>query len=173
MAFLMMLASTTTKNNVLAVPTPHSVKSVTTTTPRGGAAVKINKKVITAPKKAVTAPKKVPTAVKSSSGGGLTFPTEAVVGSIAMALVERVVKQVFIANGISFPAQLAGCIVLFFALLLADAIIPGSGKAVYEALGPGTTLLTKWLPVFFVPGLAMLPLAPSVGSGIEVRPGNQ
>jgi hypothetical protein len=113
--------------------------------------------------------KPVAAATKSSASSGFAFPTDAVVGSIAMALVERAVKKAFVSNGISFPAQLAGCIILFFALLLSDVIIPGSGKAVFEALGPGTALLTKWLPVFFVPGLAMLPLAPSVGSGVEVR----
>jgi len=32
--------------------------------------------------------------------------------------------------------------------------------------------LTKWIAVFFVPGLAMLPLAPSMGNSLEVRATN-
>jgi hypothetical protein len=35
-------------------------------------------------------------------------------------------------------------------------------------LTPGAGWLAKFLPVFFVPGLAMLPVAPSVGSFVEV-----
>jgi len=42
------------------------------------------------------------------------------------------------------------------------------GDAVFEYLTPGANLLAKWLPVFFVPGLAMLPLAPSMGSPVEI-----
>jgi hypothetical protein len=155
-------------------PSPVSSSSSVTAVPflaRGGGAVKKPKLI---PRKrsapaaaAAAAPskKKTPPAKATTTTG---FPTDAIAGAVAMAMVERVVKKVFVANNISFPAQLAGCIVLFFGLLLADAIVPGSGNAVYQALGPGTTLLTKWLPVFFVPGLAMLPLAPSVGSGMEV-----
>jgi putative effector of murein hydrolase len=37
-----------------------------------------------------------------------------------------------------------------------------------DALSPGQAWLSKLLPVFFVPGLAMLPVAPSVGSLVEV-----
>ena len=106
------------------------------------------------------------TTTQSSS---LSFPTDAAVGTVALTLIERAVNKLFIHFGIKFPAQLGGCGILFFFLVIADAVSPGSGTAIFKALTPGTTLLTKWLPVFFVPGLAMLPLAPSVGSGLEVR----
>lgn len=108
-------------------------------------------------------------ATTASTGTPSLFPTDAILGAVAMAAVERAVKTAFVANGIAFPAQLAGCLVLFFSLLAADLLVPGLGGRAFVALGPGTALLTKWLPVFFVPGLAMLPLAPSVGSGVEVR----
>jgi putative effector of murein hydrolase len=57
---------------------------------------------------------------------------------------------------------------LFVLLIVTELIIPGLGDAAFYALAPGSGLLAKWLPVFFVPGLAMLPLAPSMGSSIEV-----
>jgi hypothetical protein len=104
-----------------------------------------------------------------SSSSSLSFPTDAAVGTVALTLIERAVNKLFIHFGIKFPAQLGGCGILFFFLVIADFILPGSGTSIFKALTPGTTLLTKWLPVFFVPGLAMLPLAPSVGSGLEVR----
>lgn len=53
-------------------------------------------------------------------------------------------------------------------MIIAEGIIPGVGNAVFEYLTPGANLLAKWLPVFFVPGLAMLPLAPSMGSPLEI-----
>lgn len=64
--------------------------------------------------------------------------------------------------------MLGGCMGLFAFLILAQLINPGLGDNIFNSLNPGAKLLTKWLPVFFVPGLAMLPLAPSMGGGIEV-----
>jgi hypothetical protein len=113
--------------------------------------------------------KKPSTQSTPPSSSSLSFPTDAAVGTVALTLIERAVNKLFIHFGIKFPAQLGGCGILFLFLVIADAVSPGSGTSIFKALTPGTTLLTKWLPVFFVPGLAMLPLAPSVGSGLEVR----
>lgn len=94
--------------------------------------------------------------------------SDAVTGTVVLTLIERVVNHFFVQKGVTFPAQLGGCGILFAFLVLSEAIVPGFGDSIFAYLTPGTTLLTKWLPVFFVPGLAMLPLAPSVGSGLEV-----
>jgi hypothetical protein len=101
--------------------------------------------------------------------GGDSSQKDAVVGAVVMTLIERVANRVLKAQGISFPSQLGGCIALLFFMLAAEAVSPGLGDSIFSSLSPGSTLLAKWLPVFFVPGLAMLPLAPSVGSSIEVR----
>jgi hypothetical protein len=56
-------------------------------------------------------------------------------------------------------------------MILLD-ILSGSdkkwGEMVYNTLNPGATLLAKWLPVFFVPGLITLPLASGLGNVYEV-----
>lgn len=122
----------------------HIVATVAETAPRGG---KIDKEV----------PKAKP-----------AIFSDAVTGTIVLTLIERIVNKFFVQYGVKFPAQLGGCGLLFAFLVIADAVIPGFGNSIFEYLTPGTTLLTKWLAVFFVPGLAMLPLAPSVGSGLEV-----
>mmetsp|Transcript_28933 Transcript_28933/g.78387 ORF Transcript_28933/g.78387 Transcript_28933/m.78387 type:complete len:511 (+) Transcript_28933:226-1758(+) len=122
----------------------HAAAAVVESTPRGG---------------------KVDAAPASSKPAILD---DAVTGTVVLTIIERIVNKFFVDAGIKFPAQLGGCGILFAFLVLADAIAPGKGNAMFEYLTPGTTLLTKWLPVFFVPGLAMLPLAPSVGSGMEV-----
>jgi len=107
----------------------------------------------------------------ASIRGGVVENTtvNAVAGSVAMALIEKVVKEVFKANDISFPSQLGACIALFAFLLISEAVSPDFANSVFGALSPGAALLAKWLPVFFVPGLAMLPLAPSIGDTSEVR----
>lgn len=90
------------------------------------------------------------------------------VGAAFFTVFQVVLNKVFKANKISFPAML-GCTVLLFAFLaITEAIVPGMGDDMFRALQPGANLLTKWLPVMFVPGLAMLPLAPSIGSGLDV-----
>jgi putative effector of murein hydrolase/putative effector of murein hydrolase LrgA (UPF0299 family) len=69
---------------------------------------------------------------------------------------------------ISFPSSLAGCGALFATLLAAFTIKEEWGDGLYEVLKPGAGLLAKWLPVFFVPSLVTLPLAQSLGSGLEI-----
>jgi len=124
----------------------NHASAVVQTTPRGG---KVDKK----------APK--------ASAKPAIF-SDAVTGTIVLTLIERIVNKFFVRAGIKFPAQLGGCGILLAFLVLSETVVPGVGDSIFEYLTPGTALLTKWLPVFFVPGLAMLPLAPSVGSGLEI-----
>jgi hypothetical protein len=53
-------------------------------------------------------------------------------------------------------------------MILAEIVKPGVGDSVFSYLSPGAGLLARWIAVFFVPGLAMLPNAPSMGSALEV-----
>lgn len=102
-------------------------------------------------------------------GGATDVPTsKAVQGVIMMALIEAGVKKILAAANIKFPSQLGGCIALFVVSVLAQILFPGTGDKIYDFLLPGANLVAKWLPSFFVPGLAMLPLAPSIGSPLEV-----
>lgn len=104
-------------------------------------------------------------------GGGMnTFFNQhflSYAGASAFILLDILFRRLFTANDIYFPSQLGACCIFFMVLLLLDGVI-GVGDYVYLVLMPGATLLTKWLPVFFVPGLVMLPFAPNIGNGIEV-----
>lgn len=93
---------------------------------------------------------------------------DAISGIVVMALIESGLKKFFRVAKINFPSQLGGCIALFFVAVLAERIHPGWGDGIQDFLVPGSALLSKWLPAFFVPGLAMLPLAPSMGSGLDI-----
>lgn len=97
----------------------------------------------------------------------MSVQDKAVAGAGAFFVFDTIVRKAFRANKINFPAQLGGCIILFAFLLLSEIFTPGVGDGLFHALAPGAALLTKWLPVFFVPGLAMLPLAPSIGTAID------
>jgi hypothetical protein len=103
-------------------------------------------------------------------GGNTDTPTtQQVAGVGTFILIEVAVRKLLQAKGIKFPGQLAGCVVLFLSMILAQVVSPGLGDAICGALSPGAGLLAKWMAVFFVPGLVMLPLAPSLGSSMEVR----
>lgn len=116
-----------------------------------------------------TLPDAVLTDALSTTGGSMSVQDKAVAGASGLFLFDTIVRKTFRAQNINFPAQLGGCIILFTFLLLSEAVAPGVGDGLFQALAPGAALLTKWLPVFFVPGLAMLPLAPSIGSALDVR----
>jgi len=94
--------------------------------------------------------------------------TETYGGVAAFLALDHAFRVLFKANGIAFPSQLGGCCILFVTLLLTDIILPGVGQGVFEKLVPGAAWLAAWLPVFFVPGLAMLPLAPSMGTTLDI-----
>jgi len=101
-----------------------------------------------------------------SKRGGGSVGIQETGGALAFIALDILFRKAFKANGISFPSQLGGCVIIFVFLLLSGLV--GVGDSIYDALSPGAALLAKWLPVFFVPGLAMLPLAPSMGSALEV-----
>ena len=99
--------------------------------------------------------------------GGVSQNKE-IAGATIFILLDVLFRKAFALKKISFPSQLGGCCIFFAMMVVAEFIIPGSGESIFRALSPGAGLLAKGLPVFFVPGLAMLPLAPSLGSSIEV-----
>jgi putative effector of murein hydrolase/putative effector of murein hydrolase LrgA (UPF0299 family) len=69
------------------------------------------------------------------------------------------------------PAPLAAMLALLFGALSLRAI--GAGKAVDTAIAalfaPGAAFLTRWLAVFFVPNLVLLPLIPGVKGSDGLR----
>jgi hypothetical protein len=94
---------------------------------------------------------------------------KALAGAVTFAMIERVVKITLQQLKIAYPAQLGACIVLFVVLCITDAIIsPSMASSIYAFLTPGAALLAKWFPIFFIPGLVLLPLSPPIGGTADV-----
>jgi len=110
-------------------------------------------------------------ALSLRGGGGSTNvdvpKANELTGAAFFTVLQVLLNQVFVSKGIKFPAMLGCTILVFTVLVLAEIAFPGLGQHGFELLTPGANVLTKWLPVMFVPGLAMLPLAPSIGSPLD------
>lgn len=114
--------------------------------------------------------KKVATNIIGSRGGASPLASkDEMIGAAVFVALDYIFRKTFAASNINFPSQLGGCCILFVLMILAQIAKPGSGDSIFRSLSPGSLLLAKGLPIFFVPGLAMLPLAPSMGSIFEVR----
>ena len=106
--------------------------------------------------------------INSARGGAISINGNEVKGALIFIVLDYLFRKLFVTYGINFPSQLGGCCILLITMLLAEVVSPGIGDGIFALLTPGANMLAKWLPVFFVPGLAMLPLAPSMGSPLEV-----
>jgi len=114
-----------------------------------------------------------------------TCPVTPWLGAGSMAAFDVALRYGFRSAGISFPSSLAGCGILLSTMLLGDAISPDPGyemvdgkpvpigergllgNKLYSWLAPGSDLLAKWLPIFFVPSLIALPFAKPLESAVE------
>eukprot|EP00978_Attheya_sp_CCMP212_P047244 scaffold421281_cov53-Attheya_sp.AAC.1 len=73
---------------------------------------------------------------------------QAVISTVSLVLLDVLARALCKRLQISFPSSLAACGALLVGLL----ILPG-GETLYSKLEPGSAVLAKWLPVFFVPSL--------------------
>lgn len=114
----------------------------------------------------VATPKKV--AQKTSSPSGLSTTQKEVAGVAVLIAFQKAVAEIFKATNVKFPAMLGACMSLFAILLGTEALSPSLAQSIFDGLTPGANLLAKWLPMFFVPALTLLPLSPPIGNASEV-----
>ena len=90
-------------------------------------------------------------------------------GTAFFFVLDYVLRKVFQAKGITFPSMMGGCVLTFSALVALETVKKGLGDKIFNYLTPSSDKLVKWLPVFFVPGMAMLPLSPiNIGNAMDV-----
>jgi len=89
--------------------------------------------------------------------------TKAVLSSTLFVFTDLIIKNIFKAKGISFPSSLAGCCFLAGTLLASPF-----HQKLYRILNPGAKLMQKFMMIFLVPNLIILPLCEGSYSALEM-----
>ncbi|KAG2550201.1 plastidal glycolate/glycerate translocator 1, chloroplastic-like [Panicum virgatum] len=100
----------------------------------------------------------------SASGSSGLLPTILGVAHLLVSLgivvaADKFLKQAFVAASIKFPSALFGMFCVFSVLVVLDAFVPALAKGFLDFFEPATLFIQRWLPLFYVPSLVVLPLA--------------
>lgn len=85
--------------------------------------------------------------------------------------MDKYLKQAFVAAAIKFPSALFGMFSVFSVLIILDIIVPRAATGLMNFFEPAITFIQRWLPLFYVPSLVVLPLAVKdipAASGIKI-----
>uniref|UniRef100_A0ACD5THU7 Uncharacterized protein n=1 Tax=Avena sativa TaxID=4498 RepID=A0ACD5THU7_AVESA len=72
---------------------------------------------------------------------------------------DKCLSQAFAAASIKFPSALFGMFCVFSVLVVLDAVAPALAKCFMDFFEPASLFIQRWLPLFYVPSLVVLPLA--------------
>ncbi|KAK1305028.1 hypothetical protein QJS10_CPB11g00094 [Acorus calamus] len=72
---------------------------------------------------------------------------------------DKFLKSAFVAASIKFPSALFGMFCVFSVLMALDAVAPPAAAGLMGFFEPATLFIQRWLPLFYVPSLVVLPLA--------------
>mmetsp|Transcript_9947 Transcript_9947/g.13296 ORF Transcript_9947/g.13296 Transcript_9947/m.13296 type:complete len:513 (-) Transcript_9947:123-1661(-) len=146
--------------------------STTKSVVRYGAATSLHQaahlKQKSVPSHSKNAPSLVACSMSKNGSTSSSLPIKTIASASSLVALDIFFRRLLKHFSISFPSSLAGCGTLFGVLLTIHAFNNELGDKVYGLLSPGAAILAKWLPVFFVPSLVTLPLAPSMGSATEL-----
>ncbi|XP_044501407.1 plastidal glycolate/glycerate translocator 1, chloroplastic [Mangifera indica] len=102
----------------------------------------------------------------SSDGGSLTTVSQRAFGishlvvSLGIILaVDKFLKKAFVAAAIKFPSALFGMFCIFSVLMILDSTIPVAATNLMNFFEPALLFIQRWLPLFYVPSLVVLPLS--------------
>ncbi|KAL3500058.1 hypothetical protein ACH5RR_039151 [Cinchona calisaya] len=85
--------------------------------------------------------------------------------------MDNVLKKAFVAAAIKFPSALFGMFCIFTILMALDSTIPAVAKGLMNFFEPALLFIQRWLPLFYVPSLVVLPLAVKdipAASGVKI-----
>lgn len=85
--------------------------------------------------------------------------------------MDKFLKQAFVAAAIKFPSALFGMFCVFTVLLALDSTIPAAARGLMNFFEPAFLFIQRWLPLFYVPSLVVLPLAVKdipAASGVKI-----
>lgn len=73
--------------------------------------------------------------------------------------MDKFLKQAFVAATIKFPSALFGMFCIFSVLVILDTTIPAAATSLMNFFEPALMFIQRWLPLFYVPALVVLPLS--------------
>ncbi|TYJ41155.1 hypothetical protein E1A91_A03G001500v1 [Gossypium mustelinum] len=73
--------------------------------------------------------------------------------------MDKFLKQAFVAAAIKFPSALFGMFCIFSVLVILDTTIPAAATSLMNFFEPALMFIQRWLPLFYVPALVVLPLS--------------
>ncbi|MED6161226.1 Plastidal glycolate/glycerate translocator 1, chloroplastic [Stylosanthes scabra] len=101
-----------------------------------------------------------------TESGGTSTLTQSVVGlfhlivSLGLILaMDKYLKKVFVAAAIKFPSALFGMFCIFSLLIVLDSTLPSAATALMNFFEPAFMFIQRYLPLFYVPSLVVLPLS--------------
>ncbi|RDY03997.1 Plastidal glycolate/glycerate translocator 1, chloroplastic, partial [Mucuna pruriens] len=108
----------------------------------------------------------------STSLGQTVFGVLHLVVSLGLILaVDKFLKKAFVAAAIKFPSALFGMFCIFSVLMILDSTVPSAATALISFFEPAFMFIQRWLPLFYVPSLVVLPLSVKdipAASGIKI-----
>ncbi|KAK9072038.1 hypothetical protein SSX86_008470 [Deinandra increscens subsp. villosa] len=73
--------------------------------------------------------------------------------------MDKYLKQAFVSAAIKFPSALFGMFCIFTVLVVLDVTVPAAANGLMNFFQPALLFIQRWLPLFYVPSLVILPLA--------------
>ncbi|KAB2626187.1 plastidal glycolate/glycerate translocator 1 [Pyrus ussuriensis x Pyrus communis] len=68
-------------------------------------------------------------------------------------------NKAFVAAAIRFPSALFGMFCIFSVLVILDSTVPAVATSLIDFFEPALLFIQRWLPLFYVPSLVVLPLS--------------
>uniref|UniRef100_A0A2P2JXK9 Uncharacterized protein n=2 Tax=Rhizophora mucronata TaxID=61149 RepID=A0A2P2JXK9_RHIMU len=107
--------------------------------------------------------------MKSASSESNTAPStlsQTVIGVLHLLVslgiilaMDKLLKMAFVATAIKFPSALFGMFCIFSVLMILDSTIPAAATSLMNFFEPALLFIQRWLPLFYVPSLVVLPLS--------------
>ncbi|XVF52089.1 hypothetical protein PTKIN_Ptkin04bG0236900 [Pterospermum kingtungense] len=73
--------------------------------------------------------------------------------------MDKLLKKAFVAAAIKFPSALFGMFCIFSVLVILDTTVPAAATSLMNFFEPALMFIQRWLPLFYVPALVVLPLS--------------
>ncbi|KAJ3681657.1 hypothetical protein LUZ60_014230 [Juncus effusus] len=72
---------------------------------------------------------------------------------------DKLLKKLFVSASIKFPSALFGMFCVFSILMIFDSLVPAAATGTMNFFEPAVLFIQRYLPLFYVPSLVVLPLA--------------